>query len=450
MEEADRVVEELEGILPGRVTRDVGAYLKDWWPLAWLEEEPLGSAMAAVRPANVNQVVAVVKFASSSKVPIYVHGGGSSVTGASIPCKGIVVDMQGLNQLLDFDETNKTVTVQGGARLKQVEAQLNAKAFSLFQFPQSLELATVGGYISTLGTGQYSSLYGGIEDSVIRLEVVLPSGEVVWTRKRGAPRSSVGPDLSKLFLGAEGSLGIITAAELRIHRLPRYVWKAAYSFPSFELGIAATKLLLELDMKPAVCRLYNQVESAFQFNGAGPVLLLIYHAASSKILEGIEGEVSTQLKDTSTVADPAMVDRWLEKRFNFREEIETVKKMGYTLETIEVAAKWSRMVEMYSDITGTIGGLQGVAGVGAHLSHIYEQGACLYLTVLFEPNKDVYWAVWEAMAKIVGVHDATISHHHGVGILKRAFARDEVPMGLIERIKRALDPEGIQSPGRLV
>jgi len=390
----------------------------------------------------------VVNFASANGVPLYIHGGGSSVTGASIPSKGIVVDMQGMDQVLDLDETNKTVTVQGGAKLKHVEARLTEKGFSLFQFPQSLELVTVGGYISTLGTGHYSSLYGGIEDSVLRLQVVLPTGEVVWTRKRGAPRSSVGPDLSRLFLGAEGSFGIITAAELKIYRLPKHEWKAAYTLPDFESGVAAAKLLMELDVKPAVCRLYNEVESAFQFEADRPVLLLMYHTRSSKVLEDTKEEVSALL-ESSNVADPALVDRWLEKRFNFRDDIEAVKKMGYTLETIEVAAKWSRIVDMYADIMRTLGSDKGVAGVGVHLSHIYHQGACLYLTIIFEPNRDTYWALWEAMAKITHTHDATISHHHGVGILKRAYARDEVPMGLTKRIKQAIDPKGTLSPDRL-
>ena len=449
MEGADRVLEELEELLPGRVTRDVGAYLKDWWPLTWISDEPLGSAMAAVKPANVDQVAAVVKFAASHGVPLYVHGGGSSVTGASIPSRGIVVDMQGMDQILDTDETNKIVAAQGGAKLKHLEAKLGEKGFSLFQFPQSFELVTVGGYISTLGTGQYSSLYGGVEDSVLRLEVALPSGEVVWTRRRGAPRSSVGPDLSRLFLGSEGSFGIITAAELKIHRLPRHVWKAAYTLASFESGVAAAKALTELDVRPAVCRLYNEVESAFQFQGPTPLLLLIYHANSSKVLEDTKEEVSAQLGADSTGADPALVDRWLEKRFSFREDIETVKKMGYALETVEVAAKWSRTVEMYADAMTTLGGMQGVAGVGAHLSHIYDQGACVYFTILFEPNRDTYWAIWEAMAEVTKSHDATISHHHGVGILKRAYARNEVPLGVLKKIKEALDPKGTLSPDRL-
>jgi alkyldihydroxyacetonephosphate synthase len=284
---------------------------------------------------------------------------------------------------------------------------------------------------------------------VLRLEVVLPTGEVVWTRKRGAPRSSVGPDLSRLFLGAEGTLGIITAAELKVHRLPNREWRAAYTLPNFESGVAAAKLLMELDVKPAVCRLYNEVESAFQFQGDRPVMLLIYHARSSKILEDIQEQVSAQMEGSGAPADPALVDRWLEKRFNFRDDIETVKKMGYTLETIEVAAKWSRMVEMYADVMVSLSDVKGVAGVGAHLSHIYDQGACLYLTILFEPSTDLYWSIWEAMAKITATHDATISHHHGVGILKRAYARDEVPMGLLKKLKQALDPKGTLSPDRL-
>ena len=449
MEEPDKVVEELEGVLPGRVIRDVKPYLKDWWPLTWISDEPLGGAVAAVKPANVDQVAAVVKFASSHKVPLYVHGGGSSVTGSSIPSRGVVVDMQAMDQTLDVDTDNRTVTVQGGAKLKQVEAKLSAQGFSLFQFPQSLELVTVGGYVSTLGTGQYSSLYGGIEDAVLRLEVVLPTGEVVWTRRRGAPRSSVGPDLSRLFLGAEGSFGIVTAAELKIHPLPKHVWKAAYTLGSFEAGVAAAKALLGLDVKPAVCRLYNEAESALQFKGPAPLLLLIYHANSAKVLEDIKEEVSDALSSNAAAIDAAVVDRWLEKRFNFREDIENVKKMGYTLETIEVASKWTRIVEMYVDVMNTLSNIRGVAGVGAQLSHVYDQGACLYLTVLFEPDPDVYWSVWEAMAKITGTHDATISHHHGVGILKRAYARDEVPMGLIKKIKHAVDPEGTLSPDRV-
>jgi alkyldihydroxyacetonephosphate synthase len=432
------------------VTRNVAAYLKDWWPLLWITDEPLGSAIAAVKPSNVGEVVKLMNFASSNGVPIFVHGGGSSVTGSSIPSNGIVLDMGGMDQILDMDESNRSVTAQAGVKLKVLEGKLNQKGFTLSQFPQSFELATVGGFVSTLGTGQYSTLYGGIEDSVLRLEVILPSGEVIWTRRRGVPRSSVGPDLSRLFLGAEGSLGIVSAAELKMRRLPKHIWKAAYSYQSFEAAVVAARSLLELDIKPAVCRAYNEVESLFQFEERTCTMLVLYHFNSNAVLEAVRTEAAALLERDSTSAYPELVDRWLEKRFSFREQIEGLKSLGVTLETIEVASKWSRILELYYDAVNTLSGIAGVRGIGAHVSHLYDQGACIYFILLFEPNKDTYWAIWEAMAKVTKTHDATISHHHGVGILKKVYARDEVPAALLKKIKQAVDPKGILAPGRLL
>ncbi|MDG6962888.1 MAG: FAD-binding oxidoreductase [Nitrososphaerota archaeon] len=443
------MAQELEELLPGRVTTDVAAYLKDWWPLQWLTDEPIGSATAAVRPGNVAELVRLADFASARGVPLYVRGGGSSVTGASIPSGGVVVDTASLDQILDLDETNRTVTVQAGVKLSALESKLNEKRLTLSQFPQSFELATVGGFVSTLGTGQYSTLYGGIEDSVLRLEVVLPTGEVIWTRKRGAPRSSVGPDLSRLFLGAEGAFGIVSAAELKVRRLPGHVWKAAFSFPDFAAAVNAARGLLELDVRPAVCRAYNELESQFQFDEKKSALLLVYHFRSEGVLKAVRGEVAALLEEGSTPADPGLVDAWLEKRFNFREQMDSMKKLGYAVETMEVAARWSRLLELYYEAVDALGGVPGVGGVGAHVSHLYDQGACLYFTVLFQPKEETYRIMWDRMAKVAKSHDATISHHHGVGMLKMVYAKDEVPLQVLARIKQAVDPNRTMSPGRL-
>ena len=432
------------------MTTDVGAYLKDWWPLQWVTEAPLGNATAAVKPANVDELVKLMGFASSRGVSLYARGGGSSVTGASIPTEGVVVDTASLNQILDLDEANRTVTVQAGVKLSTLESKLNEKGLTLSQFPQSFELVTVGGFISTLGTGQYSTLYGGVEDSVLRLEVVLPTGDVVWTRKRGAPRSSVGPDLSRLFLGAEGSLGIVSAAELKVRKTPRHVWKGAFSFPTFESAMNASRSLLELDVRPAVCRAYNELESKFQFEEKGCTLLVVYHFRSEKVLEAVRAEATAILEEGATPADPGLVDLWLEKRFKFREQIDSMMKLGYAVETMEVAAKWSRLQELYYDAADALGSIPGVGGVGAHVSHLYDQGACIYFTVLFQPKEVTYRSMWEGMARVAKAHDATISHHHGVGILKKVYAKDEVPLQLLRRIKQAVDPSGTMSPDRLL
>lgn len=450
MAEANQIIEELERVVPGRLVRDVSPYQKDWWLLLSLDPDVKGNAVAAVKPANTDELVALVKFANSNDVTLHMHGGGSSVTGASIPSGGVVVDMSSMNQILDIDETNMTVTIQAGAQLKEAESKLNAKGFTLSQFPQSMDLATVGGYISTMGTGQYSTLLGGIEDAVLRLEVVLPSGEVVWTKKRDSPRSSMGPDLSKLFIGAEGIFGIVAAAELKMRKVPKHVWKAAYGFSNFQAAINTSKLLMSLDVKPAVCRFHNELESMFQFEQESCIMLLVYNFESESVFDAMKGEVTAIMEQVSKPANPELVDRWLERRFNFREEIEAVHKMGYAPETIEVGVKWTRLYELYVDAAKSLEEVKEVQAVGAHVSHLYDQGACIYFTVLFEPKKEAYWKIWEVLAKVTKRHDATLSHHHGVGTLKKIYAREEVPIALLERIKDALDPKGIINQGGLV
>ncbi len=440
MAKRDEIVEELDQILPGRVVKDVSPYLRDCWPYLSVTDEAVGNAIAAVRPWNAEEVMRLVNYARNIGIPLLVHGGGSSVTGASIPSGGLVLDMTHMNQILDVEENNRTVTVQAGAKLKDVESCLNLKGFTLGQFPQSFELATVGGYISTMGTGQYSTRYGGIEDSVLRLEIVLPSGEVTWTRKRGTPRSSVGPDLTKLFIGSEGAFGIISAAELKIRRLPRHIWKTAYTFREFETALSASRRLLELDVKPAVCRVYNEIESGFLFGNPVITTLLVYHCESEQVLRVAKDEVSQLFASEGQLTEPTLVDKWLEGRFNFREQIEVVKKMGYALDTVEVAAKWGRLLDMYRDIMNEVGKLEGVGAVGAHVSHLYDQGACVYFSILFTPAKELYWKVWETVARSVARHDATISHHHGVGHLKEKYVQSEVPGSIMKMLKKAMDP----------
>jgi alkyldihydroxyacetonephosphate synthase len=443
MAEPDKLVEELEKILPGRVIRNVSGYLKDWWPLFWVDRNASGEAIAVVRPENIDEILKLVRFANSSGLKIIPRGGGSSVTGSSVPQGGVVLDMRGLNQILDLDEFNRTVTVQVGVALDELERRLNARGYTHSQFPQSFDQATVGGYISTFGSGQYSTLYGGVEESVLRVEVVIPSGDVLWTRMTGSPRSSMGPDLSRLFIGAEGSLGVITAAELKIRKLPKHLWKAAFVFKDYESALNECRSLMDLDVKPAACRAYNETESIFQFGEQRCVTLLVYHFSSREVMDDVVNEVSAQFGQSAEPLSSELVDLWLMRRFNYREELKGVQKMGYLPETVEVGVKWGRLFELYKDVVERFKKEEGVAGVGAHVSHLYDQGACIYFTFIFKPEKDVYWRIWDTMFDVAKSHEATLSHHHGMGALKSRYAEREIPVVLIQAIKKGLDPNDI-------
>ena len=446
MSASEKLIEDLQALVPGRVVLNVNGYLRDKWPLLSLSPEEEGSAPVAVRPMNTDEVAEVVKYAAENRMRILCRGGGSSVTGASIPHGEIVLDTTAMNQILELDDDNRTVTVQSGVRLADLELRLEKKGLTLGQFPQSYDLATVGGYTSTMGTGLYSSKHGGVEDSVARLQVVLPDGEVVWTRSRSAPRSSVGPDLARLFIGSEGVFGVVTAAELKLHKVQGHRWRAAYVFADFPSAIAASRGLVDMDVRPALCRVFNEVEAALQFDSPQPVMLLVYTFSSSPIMDATASEVQGFLSQ-GALGDPSLVDSWLENKFNMRERTEEIKAAGLMTDTAEVACKWSAVLETYADALATLGSIDGVSAVGAQVAHVYEHGACIDIAPLFRPSAAIYWNIWNSLSRVAESHSATLSHHHGVGVLKAGLVRKEFPKTLLRRLKEGVDPAGIMNAG---
>jgi len=320
--------------------------------------------------------------------------------------------------------------------------------FTLGQFPQSFELATIGGYISTMGTGHYSGKYGGIEDSVIRIQAVLPNGDVIWTRHRSTPRSSVTPDLSRLFIGAEGAFGVVTAAELRLHRSPRHTWKAAYVFDDFSTAVGSGKALMELDLKPTACRIYNEVEASIQFGIRKPVMILVYTFSSAPVMDVVAKEVTDTIGSGGLTGDQSIAEAWLDKRYAVREEADAVGKMGYMLDSVEIACRWSVVLEVYVDVVTSLASISGVSAVGATISHLYDQGACTDFSMILKPDVALYWDVWNALSQVAERHEATLSHHHGTGVLKAGLVRKEFPRGLLKLLKEGVDPSGTMGSRR--
>ena len=209
-------------------------------------------AGAVCRPTTAEQVAAVLVACSTGGVPVTPAAGRSGVSGSSVPVfGGVVLDLTAMQGIIDIDAVSGVVEVLAGTFGPDLETELRQRcAMTVGHFPQSFDIATVGGWVACRGAGQYSTRYGKIEEMVVGLEVVLADGTVVQTGH--GPAAAMGPDLTHLFLGSEGTLGVITRVWLRTHPVPTHERRAAYTFPDFESGIEACRLILRRGATPAV------------------------------------------------------------------------------------------------------------------------------------------------------------------------------------------------------
>src|SRR6478752_5783060 len=209
---------------------------RDWWPLAmvWATDGKVGQVAGAVaRPSSTDEVAAVLRLCNEARIPVTPAAGRSSVVGGTVPVHGgVLLDLTGLVGIESVDVESGLVEVWAGTFGDLFEEELQAQhGLTVGHWPQSMALSTVGGWLACKGAGQLSNRYGKIEDIVVGLEVVLADGTVI--RTGGQPRQAVGPDLTQLFVGSEGTLGVITRAWLQAWPKPTATIRGAWSFPTF-------------------------------------------------------------------------------------------------------------------------------------------------------------------------------------------------------------------------
>ncbi|MEZ0345815.1 MAG: FAD-binding oxidoreductase [Infirmifilum sp.] len=430
-------------------------YSRDYWPLALLKEvrgEPLPKPLAVAWPESTEEVAKLVKLCNEYKVPFVPYAGGSGVIGGTM-CEGcLVVDVKRMNKVLSFSEEDAIVVVEAGMLLRKLEEYLNERGFTLRHVPQSFPEAALGGLIATMSTGQYSTKYGGIEELVLDLEVVSPDGEVIPMRRNIVPRAATGPDFKRMLIGSEGQLGIITKAALKVFPLPRHEWRMAYAFPSFESGLKAMREVMLSWVTPAVARLYDKDDSAARFHDPRDILLLIVEESEEELLRAkvsiIERIVA---RHGGSRVGEEYVEKWLRTRFDVISELKKlVVPLNLWFDTIETAATWSRLPAVYFEFKRRVKDVDGVYAVLAHASHFYTTGACIYFTLTYEASEEVYWRMWREAMKTLLETGATISHHHGVGLLRREWVSEEIGNALeyFRRVKKAWDPQGLSNPGK--
>ncbi len=207
-----------------------------------------------VRPRRTADVQALVQWAHASRIALVPYGGGTGLMGGAMAdAESVLIDFKDMSEIVAIRRDDRHAVVQAGVVLSRLEEALRAEGLTLGHDPWTVEIATIGGTISTDGLGYRGGQYGSMGEQVIGLEVVLPTGEVL--RTRAVPKSSTGPDLTQLFIGAEGVFGLITEASLEVFPAPEAHTLLAFAFPSFADGFAAVAEMMAVGLRPALMEL---------------------------------------------------------------------------------------------------------------------------------------------------------------------------------------------------
>ncbi len=429
---------------------------RDWWPLAmiWaLDDQVTTRASAIVRPHSTGEVAAVLRLCNEARVPVTAAAGRSGVCGASVPVfGGVLLDLTAIAGITGVDHTSMLVDVKPGTFGDVFEDELRADhGVTCGHWPQSMALSTVGGWLACRGAGQLSTRYGKIEDIVAGIDVVLADGTVVTTG--GSPRAAVGPDLTQLFVGSEGTLGIIVGARLRLHPIPPAEIRAAYAFTSFTDGLDAMRRIVQRGATPAVLRLYDATEADRSYQTGNANVLLAMDEGDAHIVDATRRIIDEACAPADAI-DVGLVERWMQHR-NDVSALEALISRGFVVDTMEISASWSVLPAVYERATAAIQGVEHTMVASAHQSHSYVDGACLYFTFAGKPpaaDREAYYrAAWDAGQRAVLAAGGALSHHHGVGLNRSRFVAEALGagFGVLQSVKDALDPNGILNPGKL-
>jgi alkyldihydroxyacetonephosphate synthase len=438
---------------------EISRYSYDRWPVAakWLQQgkQPYRPDVV-VRPKRVGEVSSLLSWASANGVPVTPRGAGSSVTGAPLPMQGgILLDMSAICSVLTLDETNLLVRVEAGMMGHELEEELNARGYTLNHSPQSLRLSTVGGWVSTRATGQFSSRWGGIENLIVALTVVLPTGELIETKL--APRAAVGPEVRELFVGSEGTLGVVTDVTLKIFPVAEHRLFETVSFETIEAGLTAVRRIMRIGLRPFLVRLYDSDEARHLMKGEeapGNILLIGFEGVEDVAKAEYSAAIDICRAEGGKVLGPNTALAWMERRFDFSTVENLLEEPGGFAETIEVAHFWGGILRTYNELKKVLAPL--TTELLGHFSHVYPQGTSLYMILLGRVEDDAaaeerLMKIWDVAMNSCLECGAAISHHHGVGLARLPYIRRELGSStlVLQRIKGALDPAGVLSPGKL-
>lgn len=433
-----------------------------------------------IAPRSTEEIQRILTYCDQNQIPVYIFGAGSSVTrGIEAVKGGVALDMSvHMNRLIEFNETDQTITVEAGMTGPQLEEILNnapqrlgaSRRYTCGHFPQSFEFSSVGGWVVTRGAGQNSTYYGKIEDIVISQRYATPRGEF---KTCPHPRSANGPDFDQIMMGSEGAFGVLTEVTLRIFRWqPGNRRRFSYMFKNWDDAIAACREIMQSECGyPSVFRLSDPEETdvamkLYHIEGspADSVLKIAgYQPMQKCLLLGMtDGEkcfsrnVNRQIRRICrkhrafNISVAPVTSNWEKSRFRDPYMREDLQDFGVLTDTLECAVTWSQMKEVHAQVRGFIKSRPNTICM-THLSHAYPQGGNLYFIFIAKINTikeylDLQYGILDAIQK----SGAAISHHHGVGKQTAPWLEGQIgsaQMDVIRALKAHFDPRGIMNPG---
>ncbi|MGB2938864.1 MAG: FAD-binding oxidoreductase [Candidatus Dormiibacterota bacterium] len=436
------------------------------------------------RPTDEAELVAVLEWCSEAGLAAIPFGGGSSVVGGVEARVGddyagaVSIDLTALDRVLEIDRQSRAARIQGGALGPVLEDQLRPEGLTLRHFPQSFEFSTLGGWLATRSGGHFATLYTHIDDLTESMRVVTPSGVV---ESRRLPGSGAGPSPDRMFLGSEGTLGIITEAWMRLQERPRWRGSASLHFDSYEAGVTATRAIAQAGLYPTNCRLLDGGEAALSAgtSNVGALLVLGFESADHPVQPWLEravelgrengaqvpegprysDEAEKQGADTASRQGAAGAWRGTFVRAPYLRD--ALIRVGMVVDTFETSITWDRFGEFHEVVSqaarSVVDRVCGGGIITCRFTHVYPDGPAPYYSVIAPGRWGDQVAQWDeikaAVSEVVAGAGGTITHHHAVGRDHRPWydrQRPEPFAAALRAAKSSLDPSGVLNPGVLI
>jgi alkyldihydroxyacetonephosphate synthase len=462
----------------GAYDRAVHTYGKSFPDYAYIYDDVFTNAPDFVAyPRTEAEVEAVLDWATGARAAVIPFGGGTSVVGGVEPMVGdgfagaISLDLTRLDQVLEIDRSSRAARIQGGIRVPDMEAALKREGLTMRHFPQSFEMATLGGMIATRSGGHFATLYTHIDDFVESIRMIAPQGVM---ESRRLPGSGAGPSPDRFMIGSEGSMGIITEAWMRLQDRPTFRASSVILFDDFYRAAEAVRAVSQSGIFPSNLRLLDAGEAYNNGFGDGQqsVLILAFESADHPVeawmARGTEicrdhgGIFEDEAGNDPEAHRSGKAGAWRTAFIRMPHYREVLMSVGVIGDTFETSITWDRFREFHDAVkAATLSAIEEATGqpgtVTCRFTHVYPDGPAPYFTFQGQGRPGAMIDQWrhikEKASEALIAQGGTITHHHAVGRDHMPWytqQRPEMFGAVLDAAKRQLDPAGILNPGVIV